>query len=73
MSVLSNWLDAAATELARWRRTRVSPGQAILRQRLDGDDPFWWILAGGTDVPGFGAHAGKQPGTERPVPRKTRQ
>ncbi len=64
--VVSNWLQAGASQLARWRRTQVSRGasapdrgQEILRRRLDGDDPFWWILAGGTHVPGFDAYTGK--------------
>ncbi|WP_426986178.1 hypothetical protein [Pseudarthrobacter sp. Y6] len=25
--------------------------------RLDASDPYWWILAGGIHVPGFGAYA----------------
>lgn len=26
-------------------------------KRLDASDPYWWILAGGIHVPGFGAYA----------------
>lgn len=71
MRVVSNWLHAAASQLARWRRPQLSPGQDILSGRLDGEDPFWWILAGGIHVPGFGAYAAKQPGTgvSRPTKR----
>jgi hypothetical protein len=29
-------------------------GAQLVRNLLDGDDPHWWILAGGIYVPGFG-------------------
>lgn len=25
----------------------------LVKQRLEGNDPYWWILAGGIHVPGF--------------------
>lgn len=31
--------------------------QQILTRRLGSDDPYWWILAGGIHVPGFGPAA----------------
>jgi hypothetical protein len=31
--------------------------QQILTRRLGTDDPYWWILAGGIHVPGFGPAA----------------
>ena len=32
-----------------------NPENRLIRTRLGGDDPYWWILAGGIHVPGFGA------------------
>ena len=37
------------------------PENRLIRTRLSGDDPYWWILAGGIHVPGFGA---TKPGEE---------
>jgi hypothetical protein len=34
-------------------------GQRILRERLDASDSYWWILAGGIHVQGFGPHTGR--------------
>ena len=31
--------------------------QEILTRRLGTEDPYWWILAGGIHVPGFGPAA----------------
>lgn len=33
-------------------------GQQILNERLDASDPYWWILAGGIYVQGFGPYTG---------------
>ncbi|MDQ0618693.1 hypothetical protein QFZ33_002717 [Arthrobacter globiformis] len=29
-----------------------------MSERLDASDSYWWILAGGIHVPGFGAYVG---------------
>lgn len=34
-------------------------GQQLLTRRLSGDDPYWWILAGGAYVRGFGPYVEK--------------
>lgn len=53
--IASKWLHAAASLVTRRRKTGDDAGQEILRQRLSGDDSFWWILAGGVYVAGFSA------------------
>jgi hypothetical protein len=35
-------------------------GRQVLTRRMSGDDPYWWILAGGTHVRGFGPYAEKK-------------
>src|SRR5690242_1538004 len=32
---------------------KENPDNRLIRIRLSGDDPYWWILAGGIHVPGF--------------------
>lgn len=46
--------------------------QQVLTQRLGTDDSYWWILAGGIYVPGFGpsAEPGEGPSPDE-VPPKT--
>jgi hypothetical protein len=34
---------------------KENPENRLIRTRLSGDDPYWWILAGGIHVPGFAA------------------
>lgn len=55
-----SWFGGGARS-ARESRTQVDrrfpfqeSEQEILTRRLGTEDPYWWILAGGIHVPGFG-------------------
>lgn len=58
------WLKAAAMRRGRpagkigWDVPHSDPGRRIICERLDAKDSYWWILAGGIHVPGFGPNAG---------------
>jgi len=45
-------------------RKLASPqmGTMDVSDHFTGNDPYWWILAGGIHVPGFGAYPGPDPG-----------
>lgn len=44
---------AGHTQVGRFQES----DQQILTRRLGTDDSYWWILAGGIHVPGFGPAA----------------
>ena len=58
-----SWLGGGvrSTPAGRTQVSRRFPfqesDQQILTQRLGTDDSYWWILAGGIHVPGFGPAA----------------
>ena len=57
---VSRWIHKVLLPAGRARHRAFAhrtenPENRLIRDRLSGDDPYWWILAGGIHVPGFGA------------------
>ena len=57
---VSRWIHKVLLPARRARHRafahmKENPENRLIRTRLSGDDPYWWILAGGIHVPGFAA------------------